>query len=320
MMINAALKHQLSLGITSSSDCGVLPGLLEAYLAIDADGALPVRMLVMPLGRPDGTTGPLSLPQRFRSPMLRVDTVKFLADGGLSGATAALTVPYRNSSFSGVTRFEPDELFELFTDAHQRGWRICTHAIGDATIGQVIGLYERLGPHPRGFSHRMEHVGLPKPSQLKRIAHAGVIAVTQPIFIDELGANFLAYVPDELADRIYPIRDMIDAGVTVAFSSDAPVVINDSPLAGIQASILRLTREGESILPQQAVTVEEALRAYTVAAAKASGEEQARGSIQPGRWADFAILSSDPTTAEPETIRDIAVEGTYLAGQLVYSK
>jgi len=319
-MIEAALNHQLTLGITSSSDCGVLPGLLDTYLEMDADSTLPARMLVMPLGRPDGSTGPLSLPPKHHSPMLRVDTVKFLADGGLSGGTAALTVPYRNSSFSGVTRFQTDELADLFADAHRQGWRISTHAIGDAAIEQVLGLYEQLGPHPNGLAHRIEHVGLPSMSQLQRMSKASIFAVTQPIFLDELGANFKAFIPAQLETRVYPIRAMIDAGLTVAFSSDAPVVSDDSPLAGMQAAILRRTREGDSILPEQAVTAEEALYAYTVGSAIVAGEKHVRGSIQPGRWADFAALSADPTAVEPEAIRNIVVEQTYLAGKLVYSR
>jgi predicted amidohydrolase YtcJ len=319
-MIDAALKHQLSLGITSSSDCGVLPGLLEAYLEMDADETLPVRMLVMPLGRPDGSSGPLALPPKHHSDKLRVDTVKFLADGGLSGGTAALSVSYRNSDFTGVTRFQTEELRALFVDANRQGWRISTHAIGDVAIEQVLGLYEQLEVSPCGFAHRIEHVGLPSNSQLKRMSKANILAVTQPIFLDELGANFLDFVPDSLSQRIYPIREMLDADLKVGFSSDAPVVSDDSPLTGMRAAVLRRTREGKTLLPEQATSIEEALYAYTTGSAFASGEEQTRGSIQPGRWADFAVLSADPTAVAPETIREISVEKTYLAGELVYSR
>jgi predicted amidohydrolase YtcJ len=319
-MLRAALSHQLSLGITSSSDCGVLPSLLETYLEMDADGSLPARMLVMPLGRPDGTSGPLALPPKHQSPMLRIDTVKFLADGGLSGGTAALSVPYRNSNFTGVTRFQTDELGKLFTDAHHQGWRISTHAIGDAAIEQVLSLYELLKAHPHGISHRIEHVGLASVAQLQRMERARIYAVTQPIFLDELGSNFLAYIPDALSQRIYPIRAMLDAGLTVAFSSDAPVVNNDSPLAGMQAALLRRTREGAVLLPEQAINAREALFAYTTGGAIVAGEEQSRGSIQAGRWADFAVLSADPTAVDPEELQKITVESTYLAGRQVYSK
>src|SRR5437868_5592047 len=101
----AALDHQLSLGITSSADCGVRPQLVDVYRAMDAKGALPSRVNVMPLRRVDGVASAVPLPERFVSDRLRIDTVKFLADGGLSGATAALSIPYRHTHSSGVLRF-----------------------------------------------------------------------------------------------------------------------------------------------------------------------------------------------------------------------
>jgi hypothetical protein len=318
-MIDAALQRQLSFGITASSDCGVLPGLLETYLEMDAEGVLPARMTVMPLAKPDGGSSSPAKMGRYRSPMLNVDTVKFLADGGLSGGTAALSVPYRNSASCGVTRFDTEELFALFAEFQNLGWRLCTHAIGDAAIEQVLSLYEQLPRNPYQGRHRIEHLGLASRKQMKRMVATGAIAVTQPIFLDELGENFMAYVPNALAEQVYPIRDMLDAGLTVAFSSDAPVVRNDAPLKGVEAAVLRRTAAGNCILPGQGISAQEALFAYTAAAAEASGEELSRGSIQPGRWADFVILSADPTNVPAEAISQIQVQQTYLAGKLVYT-
>jgi len=318
-MIQAALSHQLANGITASSECGVVPGLLETYLQMDAEGALPARMNVMPLGKPDGAAPAPSSFKRYSSPMLSVHTVKFLADGGLSGGTAALSTPYRNSTTCGVTRFDTHELFTLFAEFQNLGWRICTHAIGDAAIEQVLSLYEQLPRNAPQGPHRIEHVGLPSHAHLTRLARIGAQVVTQPIFLDELGGNF-GCVPDVLTDRIYPIRAMLDAGLTVAFSSDAPVVRNDAPLKGIEAAITRRTAEGHEILPAQAVTVEEALYAYTVGSASAAGAANMRGSIQPGRWADFAVLSEDPTNVPLNTIAQIRVEQTYLGGKLVFER
>src|SRR6516225_1691803 len=130
-MIVAGLNHQLSLGITSSSDCGVSPQVLSAYRSLDAKGGLPARINVMPLRRVDGMAAPLPLPERFESDLLRVDTTKFLADGGLSGATAALSVNYRHKPEKGVLRFDRKELVELCSETHAAGWRIAAHAIGD---------------------------------------------------------------------------------------------------------------------------------------------------------------------------------------------
>ena len=294
-MIVAGLRHQLSLGITSSADCGVPPEILSAYRALDARAALPVRINVMPLRRVDGVRSPVPLPERFVSDMLRVDTAKFLADGGLSGATAALSVNYRHAPQKGILRFDRDELYELCRETHTAGWRIATHAIGDVAIDQVLDIYETLGRHPRGLAHRIEHFGLPDAAQMGRASRLEVIAVPQTIFIHSLGRNFRSYLPDSFLPRTYPIRAMLDSGVRVALSSDAPVVEDDNPLAGMMAAVVRRDAEGEPIAPEQAITAREALYAYTMGGAIASGDEANRGSIEPGKWADLAVLSSEPS-------------------------
>jgi hypothetical protein len=215
--------------------------------------------------------------------MLRVDTAKFLADGGLSGATAALSVNYRHAPHKGVLRFERGELAALCQETHDAGWRIATHAIGDVAIDQMLDIYESLGPHPRGFAHRIEHFGLPDANQLARASRLRVIAAPQTIFIHSLGRNFRRYLPDAFLARTYPIRAMLDAGVRVALSSDAPVVDDDNPLVGMTAAVTRRDDEGEAIAPEQAITAAEALHAYTMGGAVASGDEANRGSIEAGK-------------------------------------
>jgi len=319
-MIGAALRHQLALGITSSADCGVSPPLLEVYRAVDAKRALPARVNVMPLRRVDGMANPVPLPGLFASDMLRVDTVKFLADGGLSGATAALSVPYRHLDSKGVLRFPNGELRELCAESHKAGWRIATHAIGDAAIDQVLDVYEKLGPHRRGFAHRIEHFGLPDASQLARAAKLRVIAAPQTIFIKTFGRNFRRYLPESFLPRTYPIRAMLDAGIRIALSSDAPVVEDDNPLVGMMAAITRIDEQGELIAPRQAITVNEALYAYTMGGAIASGDEANRGSIEVRKWADLAVLSANPLTASPETLPHLSVDMTLVAGRVVFER
>ena len=221
-MITAALRHQLSLGITSTNDAGVAPDVLDTYLRMDENGRLPIRINVMALRLKDGI-GPVPLPaHHHRSDRLRIDTVKFFADGGLSGATAALSVPYRHAGTRGVLRFEYEEFLALAREAHQAGWRIATHAIGDVAIDQVLRVYEAVGVGP--VRHRIEHFGLPGADHMARAARLAVIAVPQTVFVHALGRNFRQYLPDALLARAYPVRAMLDAGVTVALSSDAPVV------------------------------------------------------------------------------------------------
>jgi len=266
----------------------------------------------------DGRKDPVPLPAKHVSDRLRVDTVKFLADGGLSGATAALSVRYRHSDTKGTLRFDEEDLRALCQESHDQGWRIATHAIGDVAIDQVLRIYEGLGPHPEGLAHRIEHFGLPSELQLKRAAKLGVISAPQSIFIRELGRNFLEFVPDQFLPRTYPIRAMLNAGLTVALSSDAPVVEDDNPLAGMNAAITRRSKEGVAIAPEQSISAQEALYAYTMGGAIASGDAANRGSIRPGKWADVAVLSADPLTTDPAALMDIRVEMTFVAGSKVY--
>ena len=113
---------------------------------------------------------------------------------------------------------------------------------------------------------------------------------------------------------------MLDAGLTVALSSDAPVVEDDNPLRGMSAAITRRSKEGVAIAPEQSISPEEALYAYTMGGAIASGEEANRGSIHPGKWADVAVLSADPLTTDPASLSEIRVEMTFVAGNKVYQR
>jgi hypothetical protein len=315
-MIGAALRHQLSQGITSTNDAGVSPELLDVYRRLDDDGSLPGRVNVMALRVVDGI-GAVPLPSaRHNSDRLRIDTVKFFADGGLSGATAALSVPYRHADTRGVLRMDGHEFLALAREAHEAGWRIATHAIGDVAIDQVLRVYEALGPGP--VRHRIEHFGLPTPDHLARAASLGVIAVPQTIFLRALGRNFRAYLPDSLLLRAYPVRSMLDAGVEVALSSDAPVVEDDSPLAGVEAAVSRLDAEGHAIAPDEAITLDEALDAYTRGGAVASGDQATRGRLAAGRQADLTVLSGDLRTTSPDALATLRVSQTWVDGQLVF--
>jgi predicted amidohydrolase YtcJ len=127
-------------------------------------------------------------------------------------------------------------------------------------------------------------------------------------------------LPDSFIPRTYPIRAMLDAGVRVALSSDAPVVEDDNPLVGAMAAVTRRDREGFEIAPEQAITVDEALRGYTLGGAVATGQERRLGSVEPGKWADLAVLSDDPLTVDVDALPNIKVNMTLLNGRVVYER
>ena len=319
--IREALFHQLRLGITSATDPLLTPSHLRVYRALDEGGDLAVRVNGLPIRRPDGGTETLPLPEKYLSDMLRIDTVKFFADGGLSGATAAISVPYKVTGTQGVLRFETDELFELMWEAHSNGYRIAAHAIGDVAIEQVLSVYEELHRRlPNGLRHRIEHLGLPRESHLWRCRALGVIAVPQTVFLPALGTTFRHYLPDHYLPGCYPVSAMLDAELTVALSSDAPVVPDDNPLLGIKAAIDRKDANGDPIAPDQRISAYEALYAYTMGGAIASGDEANRGSLTVGKWADMVVLSGDPLTTPPDELLNIHVDQTYVGGQLVYER
>jgi predicted amidohydrolase YtcJ len=318
--IEACQQHQLALGITSATDPLVTPFHLAAYQALEVAGRLSVRTNLLAVRRLDGGTETLPLPQHYVSETLRVDSVKFFADGGLSGATAALATNYKATGDNGVLRYQTEDMLGLMWEAHRNGYRIGTHAIGDRALDQVIDCYEALYQRqPSAVRHRIEHLGLPTADHLRRAATLNLIAVPQTVFLPALGRNFRRYLPDSYLPRTYPVRSMLEAGLTVALSSDAPVVPDANPLLGAWAAVSRHDHAGDPIAPQETIPITEALWAYTMGGALASGDEAHRGSLTAGKVADMVVLADDPITAPLADVPAIAVHQTICGGKVVFS-
>lgn len=318
--IEACHQHQLELGITSATDPLITPFHLRIYRQMEAAHRLRVRTNLLAVRRLDGGTETMPLPERYVSDTLRVDSVKFFADGGLSGATAALAENYKETGDNGVLRYDDDDLLHLMREAHHAGYRIGTHAIGDRALDQVIGAYETLyREHPSDLRHRIEHLGLPSPDHLQRVAAMNVIAVPQTVFLPALGRNFRRYLPDAYLRRCYPVNAMQQAGITVALSSDAPVVPDDSPLLGMKAAVDRLDDSGVPIAPDEAIERSAALWGYTMGGATASGDDRNRGSLTVGKLADMVIVDRDPLQTRLDELTDIRIQQTLVGGEVAYS-
>jgi hypothetical protein len=318
--IRTAMQHQLTYGITSATDPMAEPFHIKVYRQLEAVGELTLRINLIAERRSGDTIFPL--PEQYVSDWLRLDSVKFFADGGLTSANAAISQNYKETGTKGLLIYETEQMAELMWEAHEAGFRIGTHANGDIALEQVIGIYEALNlrkPEPR-LRHRIEHLALPDPEHLKRAAKIGVMAATQTVFLPAMGATYRRYLPDVFVPRAYGVRDMLDAGITVALSTDAPVVPDDNPLIGLKSAVDRLDHEGNPFAPQQAITPYEALFAYTMGGAILSGDEDNRGSISPGKWADLVVLSGDPLATPSEMLLDLCVEQTYVGGKLMYER
>ena len=187
-----------------------------------------------------------------------------------------------------------------------------------AVDAAVRAIEEALRRRPRrDHRHRIEHCGICPPDLAKRIGALGIVVVSQPSFLYHSGERYLAQVPREDLPHLYPFGDLLRAGVLLAAGSDAPVV-PPRPLLSIQTAVTRAGRLGAALSPQQSMDVGQALLMHTRDAAWSAFEDDERGSIEPGKRADFVLLSNDPTAVPPDEIADLDVEMTVVAGEIAW--
>jgi predicted amidohydrolase YtcJ len=244
--------------------------------------------------------------------------VKVFVDGSLAARTAALREPYSDDAESkGQLLYSQEELDALVAEVHKANFRLVMHAMGDQAIGMALTAIEKaLMEAPRkNHRYRLEQASVLNSKLIQRIKELGVMVSVQPkcvlsefsvwAAVDRLGS--------ERARWLYPLKTLINEGIRVVGGSDCPMEPL-SPLQGIQAAV---TRE---FFPEERITVDEALRMYTVNAAYASFEETVKGSIEEGKLADLTVLSGDPTAVPPSKIGDINVDMTVVGGKVVHQK
>ena len=278
-----------------------------------AQKKLPLRVYILiPVGFLDHLIG-LGLSTGFGDDMVRIGGVKIFADGSLGARTAALHASYSDDpSTKGMMLYREEKLEELIMKAHRAGLQLAIHAIGDQAVDVVLtALEETLKEIPReDHRHRVEHASVLSETLIRRMKKLGVIASVQPHFVV---SDF--WVADRLGPKrarwTYPFKTLIGEGVPTVGGSDCPVE-PIRPLLGIQAAVSRKS------FPEEQISVDEALRMYTIDAAFASFEEDAKGSIEVGKLADLVVLSRDPRRVLPDEIKDIVVETTFVGGRMVH--
>ena len=218
---------------------------------------------------------------------------------------------------AGVLFWEQDALNAAVRAAAASGLQVAQHAIGNAAIELACGALEAAGGELGGLPGRprLEHVTFVDPPLARRIADTGAMAVVQPHFVYDMVGDFAALTPPPKPVVVVPLRMLLDAGVELAGSSDHPVSGYDV-LAAVEAAVRRHTKGGRLSEPEEAITAEEALRAYTLGSAKALGVEHEAGSLTPGKRADLVVLSGDPRRTMPTSV---SVRRTYVGGELTYS-
>ena len=221
----------------------------------------------------------------------------------------------------GEPYYNQDEVDQLVFNAASHGLQTAIHCLGNRAIEQALNTYERVQREiPRSDArYRIEHFFFADPGQMERAASLGVIISHQPAFLYSVGQGFVDFIADAgLTIPPLPYRSFLDAGVTVASGSDFPCAPVE-PLIGLYGLTARRSREGDVIAPEETLSPLEALKTQTINSAVAMFRDHEVGSVEVGKRADLVVLSHDPTLVDPESIREISVQRTYVDGELLYS-
>lgn len=297
------------------------PDVFEAFQLLESDSELTLRVVsYLPRASLDDAVA-LGLRSGFGGAWHRLGGVKLMLDGALGSQTAAMLEPFEGSDNAGLLEMSEDELCELACKASENGLNIAVHAIGDRANHILVNVLERLAQEGIGVGvrHRVEHAQHLAAEDVHRFGRLGLIASMQPVHL----YDDIAIAERRLGGRsagMFLFRSLLRAGARLCFGSDAPVESID-PLAGLHAAVARQRRDGtppEGWHPEERLGMMEALHAYTAAAAHAGGNETIAGSIEPGKLADFAVLSHDVTALPADELRQARVEMTVVDGETVY--
>lgn len=328
--IERAGLHCLSHGVTSVMDAavGMAAGRREfaAYRAARRTGRLPVRTYLTLLAGERGIAAEAvadGLVSGEGDDLLRIGGIKLFTDGSAGGRTAAMTRPYLGEPpVTGVLCLDDETCHAEIRRYHEAGCRMAIHAIGDAAIEQVLsGLEKALDASPApDRRHRIEHCGFVTDDQLARMRARGIYPAPQPSFIREMGDGYVALFEEERLHRCYPMRTWREMGLDPSASTDAPVTRLD-PLANLHAMATRRTRTGARIGPDQALSLAEALDAYTRASAFAEHAETRKGRLVPGQLADVAVFDRDFLDEDPEILLGgVACDMAIREGRVVFER
>lgn len=321
-------EQALAHGITSFHDAGASFATIDFLKEMEAAGELPIRLNVMVRGESNEELAaklPVYRMEAEENDFLTVRSIKRQVDGALGAHGAWLLAPYTDlPETDGLVLESVEEIEETARLAIMHGYQLNTHAIGDRANREILDLYERAFDNAevdgKTLRWRIEHAQHIDPVDVPRFGELGVIAAFQGIHSASDGPWIPSRLGDERTARTsYPWRDLIDSGALLANGTDVPVEPID-PIASLYATVSRRTSQGGMFFPEQALTREEALASYTINNATAAFEENVKGSITPGKWADLVVLSGDFFAVPEADIPDIQIDITIVGGQIRYRR
>ncbi len=336
--LQVALDQMRAVGITSVQDADTNERLMQIYKSLYDVGRLDMRVRasfkIRDLARsPEASIAEaVAFSQRWAidPEFLRADAIKIYADGVIEypSQTAALLEPYldaqgRTTASVGPSYVTQTNLNELVAGADHAGLTVHIHAIGDRAVRQSLDAFEYARRRGEGADNRdqIAHLELVAPADFARFKSLGVIANFQLQWAereDYVAAATIPFIGDDRAKFLYPARSLRDAGAVIAGGSDWSVS-TFNPFEAMEHAVTRARSRGEpALLPEQALTVQEVVDAYTTNAAFALRQEQITGSLEVGKRADFIVLDRDPFTLDPYELHATGVVATYLDGRRVY--
>ena len=327
------IAHLHTLGLTALHDVRLMGGLegaaaLKAWQLLNEKGKLDLRCWVSIAGERLEEAIALGLRTGLGDDRLRIGHVKYFADGGMGARTAWMLEPYLDAG-TGMPLGSMSELRRNIEAAEKAGLAVIVHAIGDRANREIINVLEELVESrsklkaksfvPPALPHRIEHTQMIRSEDIQRLANIKVAACVQPHNMI-LDINMIDESVGERGRWTYAYKEMLDAGIPVLFSSDAPVC-DPSPLVGIHAAVTRQRLDGTpegGWYPEQRISVEDAVRGYTTVPAAFYGQSNKMGTLTSGKRADMIVLDRDIFEVDPMEIADARVEMTIFDGRIVY--
>ena len=331
--LGRANRYLLERGITSATDANLATNDIAVFARAAADKVLQVRANGM-VGWAEvmKNVGEGAIPkpddlqpewQGLSWHQFHVGQAKLFSDGAITTRTCWLTEPFVGMAGQpndcGIPLHPPEELREYILKAHLAGWQIATHAIGDRAVDLVLSAYADAQRENTRFrpGHRIEHCMLLNSELIARLRRQNVWSIGQPEFLSQLGDAYVMALGEERANRLSPYATLDQQNVAQAFSSDCPVVPG-APLDGLRAAIERKTPSGHILDAGECLAPDIALYNYTAAPAFATHTDRDRGSLEPGKWADFVLLSADPTLTPVDEWEKVKVVATFVGGECLY--
>jgi predicted amidohydrolase YtcJ len=308
-------------GLTTVHDAQTSEIDLLAYQDALAAGELPIRVYALVQYRLIEHFKALNLRTGFGGEMLRIGPTKMVADGACAGRTMRMSTPYvgRPDDY-GILTMTQEELDTNVMNAHHAGFQIGIHANGDVPIEMVLNAYEKaLAAEPRPDArHRIEHCTLVNPHILTRMKRLGVIPTPFATYVYHHSDKWPDYGPERL-EWMFAHHSFLENGIPVPGASDY-IPGPFEPMMAFQSMVTRTGRDGKVWGPSQKITIDQAIRCYTVNGAYASFDEHEKGSITPGKLADLVVLGQDPTKVAPGDLMNVPIEKTMVGGRFVAEK